>query len=340
MRSTLLLFIVSLTGAAAASTTTIGVHGIRSTSVTLPNGFSLNGDGVGVGQVEDNRAGKPDYDTDFNKINDAIKPHKVFQHSATAGVNLYIGNHAISVAGIVIGDGSEGGGSRGVAPKAKLYSGAAQSIADVDDLITTLHKIATFPISLEVPDVKVINMSYAFEYPDFDISRDGNFELTKYVDWSAARHDITYVIAAASNLSTNADSPSENFNGITVVASEVRNGENDFREVAGLNVFSNDFDAAGDRVSTDIMAPGVDVPVAIGGDGSVPDFSGTSAAAPHVAGAVALLQQYANYRVDHSGWNPISSRRHEVMKAVLLNSADKIEGIHGSKRDIASQNFI
>lgn len=39
----------------------------------------------------------------------------------------------------------------------------------------------------------------------------------------------------------------------------------------------------------------------------------------------ALLQQYAEPRINasQSGWNTISPRRHEVMKAVLMNSADK-----------------
>jgi hypothetical protein len=60
MRYVSLLLTISLAGTAAASTVTVGVNGIRSTSVTLPNGFSLNGDGVGVGQVEDTRSGKPD----------------------------------------------------------------------------------------------------------------------------------------------------------------------------------------------------------------------------------------------------------------------------------------
>jgi hypothetical protein len=120
-----------------------------------------------------------------------VKPHKVFQHSANAGVNSFIHDHAISVAGIMIGDGSEGGASRGVAPAATLYSGATQPELNPGDVITTLYKIATNPITLDDPDVRVINMSYAFAYPDNPTSRDGNFELTKYIDWSATRHDIT-----------------------------------------------------------------------------------------------------------------------------------------------------
>jgi hypothetical protein len=52
--------------------------------------------------------------------------------------------------------------------------------------------------------------------------------------------------------------------------------------------------------------------------------SGTSFAAPHVTATIALLQQYANERIVNGGWNAVDSRRHETMKAVLMNSADKI----------------
>lgn len=48
--------------------------------------------------------------------------------------------------------------------------------------------------------------------------------------------------------------------------------------------------------------------------------TGTSFAAPHVTGTVALLQQHATAQA----WGA-NARRHEVMKAVLMNSADKIE---------------
>jgi Subtilase family len=54
------------------------------------------------------------------------------------------------------------------------------------------------------------------------------------------------------------------------------------------------------------------------------DNDGTSYAAPHVSGTVALLQQYAEQKIAASTprWDA-DARRHEVMKAVLLNSADK-----------------
>jgi len=67
--------------------------------------------------------------------------------------------------------------------------------------------------------------------------------------------------------------------------------------------------------------------------------SGTSLAAPHVTGTVALLQEYANTQIGNSipGWGPLS-KRHQVMKAVMMNSADKVAGRLGSTRTVLKKN--
>ena len=113
--------------------------------------------------------------------------------------------------------------------------------------------------------------------------------------------------------------PSDNFNGLTVAMSKKSDsGGGVFRQVTGLNVYTLD---PLPRTVTDILAPGVQLDVA-GANGTFlipPNNSGTSFAAPHVTGTVALLQQYATQHSLGAGCGA-----HQVMKAVIMNSADKI----------------
>jgi hypothetical protein len=132
--------------------------------------------------------------------------------------------------------------------------------------------------------------------------------------------------------------PGDNFNGITVSSSRRFNDAStgQYREVDPTLTFDNDAD--GDRTSIDILAPGVKLTVASLNNQSL-ENSGTSFAAPHAVGTVALLQQYADQQIALS--NPRftdNSHQHQVMKAVLLNSADKIKGVHGSTRTVLDQN--
>jgi len=153
----------------------------------------------------------------------------------------------------------------------------------------------------------------------------GNQLLSLFVDWSAADHDILYVVAGNEIGEANAV-PTDHFNGITVATSAKVGGTGAYRQVWSGNRY--DADAEGDRTSISLLAPGVDVKMAA--VGSIPTTSphpeGTSFAAPHVTGTVALLHQYAEERIMNAGaprWND-TSVRHEVMKAVLINSADKL----------------
>jgi subtilisin family serine protease len=113
--------------------------------------------------------------------------------------------------------------------------------------------------------------------------------------------------------------PTDNYNGVTVAYTEKQGGV--YQKLSSGNVF--DQDAVGVRTSVDLLAPGDVVELATLG-GSHVDDSGTSIAAPHVTGTVALLQQFASNHPVDPHWNA-DARRHEVMKAVLLNSADKIK---------------
>lgn len=259
MRYVLLLLVAVLANTTFADSVTVGRRGINSRGFKLPNGQNLDGEGVGVGMVEPGRPGLDGWDLDTDKFHDAVTPHRVFFRSSDAPVNSPIDNHAEGVAGVIIGDGSFGGYSIGVAPDAKLYAGAHSASKDAQ-VMQTFHKIATFPVSASDPDVKVISTSGFVELatPN-EILMDGNFDVTQYIDWSANRHDITYVVLGPSLAQNYPASPTDNFNGITVGASETEGTEIYRESSAAVNYLDDGFDADGPRVSIDILAPGFGV---------------------------------------------------------------------------------
>ncbi|RIK77972.1 MAG: hypothetical protein DCC67_12075 [Planctomycetota bacterium] len=159
------------------------------------------------------------------------------------------------------------------------------------------------------------------------------------MDWIANQFDVLNVISGPQN-GEDLRVPSDNYNGITIGRSVTNTGV--FRQVDIEN--DNGFfdDAEGDRVSVDLIAPGVAIQICRPGEGNVTAVdTGTSFAAPHVTGTIALLNEYADYQVENSGgvrWDVDHTRKHEVMKAVLLNSADKLNGVHGSTRDVLMED--
>lgn len=142
-------------------------------------------------------------------------------------------------------------------------------------------------------------------------------------DWIAQRYDVLEVIAGHETNKPLQTMP-DNFNGITVGGTTILSdgGNLLYRKVASFNAFGN----SGDRTFTDIVAPGDGVLMQSFGSNTAPsNINGTSFAAPHVTGTVALLQQYGNQRQSASTPNWSGDYvHHQVMKAVLMNSADKI----------------
>jgi hypothetical protein len=89
----------------------------------------------------------------------------------------------------------------------------------------------------------------------------------------------------------------------------------------------------GTRTSIDLIAPGENIAVHNFNNGIDLGEFGTSLATPHVTGTVALLHEHAN----NQGWGD-DAREPEVMKAVLLNSADKLNNVLGSTRAVLDSN--
>ncbi len=335
-----ILFVVCISAEVFASVETNSAVGINSV------GVPYTGKGISIGQVEFERPGKFGFDNVSNS-NFGTIPKEVFllddRISPTANSFVEIFDptppniaHANQVAGVMI---SKDPFAPGVARDADLYATAGTfatvpSIPTFDSLAISTQFIAT----RDNDDVRAINLSFLVPFEPNE-SGDGNSKYTQFIDWSAVEHDVLYV---AGNIDfttpTSFGQPLDNFNGMTVAASEKADGV--YRKFAAVNGFSTA--GVGDRTFIDILAPGHDVKLAeVGGNPNLPASQGTSYAVPHVTGTVALLQEYGDERIAAFAANPANApnwggmvttgpapgptaRRHEVMKAVLMNSADKL----------------
>jgi hypothetical protein len=337
--------VILFASTAYASVESIGANGIDSAGLTLFGGGPLNGQGVSIGQVELNRPGSLVLDTNPAAYNTFVAPAFVFwrQNVTPANFNVTansiynpttnptgeIDNHPEEVAGVMISTatGAPITTPAGVAPAATLYSVGVKP-DPTDALLDSQQSAFSSQHLVDVSGgtIRTINMSFGITYYGTHQQADGNSLLTLYVDWSAHFNDVLYVSAGNELHATgHFPFPTDNFNGITVAASERVAGV--FRRVASFNTYAPDDFSPGDRTSTDIIAPGDTLDLTGLGNTvpSTPKPSGTSFAAPHVAAAAALLQQYGNDRhsVAAAGFTNLDYSFHQVTKAVLMNSADK-----------------
>ncbi len=305
-----------LIGELRGDATSRGINGIH-----VPAG--LTGAGVTIGQVEDGRPAVPGFDTLASNAN--VTPGQVSNGFAApiannlwefaetvAPIPPFNNNHAQNVASVMI---STAPANRGIAPGARLVASAdGPPNGGTLNFLSAKSAISDQQLHLREP-VAAVNMSFGIGA----ITPNGTSLMTQYVDWSASNRDTLYVIAADEQGPPAPGTPSDLFNGINVAFS--RQVGNVFRQVDPGNIFTTD----GSRRLNDILAPGRSITMDsyAGGTNTT---SGTSFAAPHVTGTVALLHEFANQRIaandpDFQGF----PKRHEVQKAVLMNSADKIK---------------
>jgi hypothetical protein len=184
-------------------------------------------------------------------------------------------------------------------------------------------------------DVRAINFSFGESLQRDQRQEpklDGQALLTQCVDWSSRVDDVLYVIAGNQGKG-GIPIPTDHFNGITTAYTAKREGKFtkvDFANISALPVGIgrslikreiND----GSRRSINLVAPGNKIEL-YDLKGKLNTVSGTSFAAPHITASVALLQEYGDQQINQKNphWS-LDSRHHQVMKAVMLNAADKIK---------------
>lgn len=312
-----------------ALSTSVGPGGIDAKRLHAAPYF-LTGRKVAIGQVEIGRPSLFGLDKVAN-ANLPVKVNQVFWIDQQPAPNQYVDGHAANVASVMI---SQDKALTGVAPNATLYSAASGPIRGRSG--QPEECLASQSVALSNGgDIRAINFSFGESLrrdPRANAILDGNALLTQCIDWSERVHKTLYVIAGNQG-NGGIPIPTDNFNGINVAYSRQvgdtfakvdfanSGSEPTFRPLRSSTPESNE----GPRRSINIVAPGSRVEV-IDPDGETRRVSGTSFAAPHVAAAVALLQEWSDrqIRAEGSDWS-LDAREPMVMKAILLNSADKIQ---------------
>jgi hypothetical protein len=325
-------------------TTSLGSAGIDAQRLQEPP-YDLLGRKIALGQIEIGRPAQFGIDKKIT-VGHGVSVMRVFQGENRAKSNANVDPHAQNVASVMI---SADKALPGVAPAARLYASAATISRNKNR--QSQECLATQHIALQNGgDVRAINFSFGEPLeldPRPDAILDGNAPLTQCIDWSARVHNVLYVIAGNQGKG-GIPIPTDNYNGVNVAFSSMENGIFSRVDVANLGStfigyarrLSGVEGNLGNRRSINIVAPGRDIAM-LNADGSITRATGTSFAAPQVTATVALLQEYGDrqLRTQQPHWS-LDARQQEVMKAVILNSAEKVKDLGDGLRQGMSRTLL
>jgi hypothetical protein len=309
--------------------------------------YNLQGRKISIGQVEIGRPKKFALDK-LTPLHKKLPIARLFYLNEPAQPNTNVDNHAMMVASIMVSNQKKLGG---IAPLANLYSGAVGSLKTAgqpEECLTTQN------IALQNSgNVRAINLSFGESLARDDRENpqlDGNALLTQCLDWSARVHNVLYVVAGNQGRG-GIPIPTDNYNGITTAYSMRKGGIFSKVDFANLSISPLGIGKAlirqeinvGVRRSVTLLAPGNKINV-YNVDGKVEQVTGSSFAAPHITASVALLLEAGNnfLQPNPTSWTK-DYQNHEVIKAILLNSADKLKdnsdgNLLGMTRNVLTQN--
>ena len=198
--------------------------------------------------------------------------------------------HGTWVASIALGH-AYSGGSRGVAPGARLVDASMGAVPSTSKAYVAIETILDHISDWNVSVITV-------EFETANVSDDGQEALSQLIDLAEAQGIV--VVAAVGNngpSNTGFSTPAAATRAITAAASDDMGTPNrsDDNIWPGSSRGKRKSDGDADKVDElkpEVAAPGAAITGALKGSGNgTITASGTSAAAPHVAGCVALIRQ-------------------------------------------------